>query len=137
MDFLGAEPPVNEPPSRREGAMMVANPMIKVEIDYIALGLEESKLILNTPRQSLLESSIDSWKKSLVDRVLFDHGFRLLKRHFQLELWVSHRREWIRVDFDSSVRESLNLNQVGLRNDQYWFKVTLNEGQTAESCGRP
>ena len=41
------------------------------------------------------------------------------------------------MDFDSSVRESLNLNQVGLRNDQYWFKVTLNEGQTAESCGRP
>ena len=137
MDFLGAEPPVNEPPSRMEGAMMVANPMIKVEIDYIALGLEGSKLILNTPRQSLLESSIDSWKRSLVDHVLFDHGFRLLKRHFQLELWVSHRREWIRVDFDSSVRESLNLNQVGLRNDQYWFKVTLNEGQTAESCGRP
>ena len=33
MDFLGAEPPVNEPPSRMEGAMMVANPMIKVEID--------------------------------------------------------------------------------------------------------
>ena len=137
MDFLGAEPPVNEPPSRVEGAMMVANPMIKIEIDYLELGLEESKLILNTPRQSLLESSIDSWKKSLVDHVLFDHGFRLLKRHFQLQLWVNHRREWIRVDFDSSVRASLNLNQVGLRNDQYWFKVTLNEGQTAESCGRP
>ena len=97
MDFLGAEPPVNEPPSRMEGAIVAANPMIKIEIDYIALGLEESKLILNTPRQSLMESCIDSWKKSLVDHVFFDHdGFRLLKRHFQLELWVSHRREWIR-----------------------------------------
>ena len=41
------------------------------------------------------------------------------------------------MDFDSSVRECLNLNQVGLRNDQYWFKVTLNEGKTAENCGRP
>ena len=138
MDFLGAEPPVNESPSRMEGAFVDANPLIKIEIDYIALGLEESKLILNTPRQSLMESCIDSWKKSLVDHVFFDHeGFRLLKRHFQLELWVSHRREWIRVDFDSSVRECLNLNQVGLRNDQYWFKVTLNEGKTAENCGRP
>ena len=67
MDFLGDEPPVNEPPSRMEGAMMVANPMIKVEIDYTILGLEKSKLILNTPRQSLMESDIDSWKKSLVD----------------------------------------------------------------------
>ena len=78
MDFLGAEPP-----SRMEGAIVDANPLIKIEIDYIALGLEESKLILNTPRQSLMESCIDSWKKSLVDHVFFDHeGFRLLKRHF-------------------------------------------------------
>ena len=87
MDFLGAEPPVDEPPSRMEGAIVVANPMIKVEIDYNILGLEKSKLILNTPRQSLMESDIDSWKKSLVDHVFFDHnGFRLLKRHFQLAL---------------------------------------------------
>ena len=136
MDFLGAEPPVNEPPSRMEGAM-IANPMTKIEIDFQELRLTESKLILNTPLQSFLGSSIDAWKKSLADHVLFDHGFRLLKRHFQLQLWVNHRREWIRVDFDSSVRECLNLNQVGLRNDQYWFKVTLNEGQAAESCGRP
>ena len=34
MDFLGAEPPVNDPPSRMEGAMMVANPLTKIEIDY-------------------------------------------------------------------------------------------------------
>ena len=138
MDFLGAEPPVDEPPSRMEGAMMVANPMIKVEIDYTILGLEESKLILNTPRQSLMESDIDSWKKSLVDHVFFDHnGFRLLKRHFQLALWANHRREWVLVDYDSSVRECLNLNQVGLKNDQYWFKVNLNEGKTAGNCGWP
>ena len=80
-NFLGAEPPVNEPPSHMEGAMMVASPMIKVEIDYIALGLE-SKLILNTPRQSLMESCIDSWKKSLVDHVLFDHGFLTIEASF-------------------------------------------------------
>ena len=36
MDFFGAEPPVNEPPSRMEGAMMAANPMIKIEIGSIA-----------------------------------------------------------------------------------------------------
>ena len=138
MDFLGAEPPVNEPPSRMEGAMMVANPMIKVEIDYTILGLEESKLILNTPRQSLMESDIDSWKKSLVDHVFFEHnGFRLLKRHFQLALWANHRREWVLVDYDSSVRECLNRHQIGLKNDQYWFKVNLNEGKTAGNCGWP
>ena len=60
MDFLGAEPPVDEPPSRMEGAIVVANPMIKVEIDYNILGLEKSKLILNTPRRSLMESDIGS-----------------------------------------------------------------------------
>ena len=138
MDFLGAEPPVNEPPSRMEGAMMVANPMIKVEIDYTILGLEESKLILNTPRQSLMESDIDSWKKSLVDHVFFDHnGFRLLKRHFQLALWANHRREWVLVDYDSSVKECLNRHQIGQKKDQYWFKVNLNEGKTAGNCGWP
>ena len=137
MDFLGAEPAVNEPPSRMEAAMMVANPLTKIEVDYQELGLQESKLILNTPLQSFLESSVDAWKKSLSDHVWFDHSFRLLRRHFQLPLWVNHRREWIRVDFDSSARESLNLNQVGLRNDQYWFKVVLNPGQATETCGRP
>ena len=137
MDFLGAEPAVNEPPSRVEGAMMVANQWTKIEIDFQELGLQESKLILNTPLQSFLGSSIEAWKKSLQDHVWFDHNFRLLRRHFQLQLWVNHRREWISVDFDSSVRESLNLNQVGLRNDQYWFKMVLNEGQSTETCGRP
>ena len=138
MDFLGAEPPANEPPSRMEGAMMVANPMIKVEIDYTILGLEKSKLILNTPRQSLMGSDIDSWKKSLVDHVFFDHnGFRLLKRHFQLALWANHRREWVLVDYDSSVKECLNRHQIGQKNDQYWFKVNLNEGKTAGNCGWP
>ena len=44
MDFLGAEPPVNEPPSRMEGAMVIANPMIKVEIDYNVLGLESRQV---------------------------------------------------------------------------------------------
>ena len=138
MDFLGAEPPVNEPPSRMEGAMMVANPMIKVEIDYTILGLEKSKLILNTPRQSLMESDIDSWKRSLVDHVFFDHnGFRLLKRHFQLALWANHRREGVLVDYDSSVEECPNRHQIGRKNDQYWFKVNLNEGKTAGNCGWP
>ena len=138
MDFLGAEPPVNEPPSRMEGANVVANPMIKVEIDYTILGLEKSKLILNTPRQSLMESDIDSWKKSLVDHVFFDHnGFRLLKRHFQLALWANHRREWVLVDYDSSVEECLNRHQIGRKNAQYWLKVNLNEGKTAGNCGWP
>ena len=45
MDFLGAEPPVdeppvNEPPARMEGAIMAANPMIKIEIDTRPRGVE-------------------------------------------------------------------------------------------------
>ena len=143
MDFLGAEPPVNdtpvdEPSSRMEGDVVVANPMIKVEIDYNVLGLDKSKLILNTPRQSLMRSEIDSWKKSLVDHVFFDHdGFRILKRHFQMSLWVNHLREWVLVDYDSSVEECLNRHQISRKNDQYWFRVNLNEGKTAGNCGWP
>ena len=137
MDFLGEEPVVNDPPSRMEGALMVSNPLAKIEVDYQELGLQEWKLILNCQLQSFLDSPVDAWKKSLSDHVWFDHNFRLLRRDFQLQLWVNHRRQWIRVDFDSTVRECLNLNQVGLRNDQYWFKVVLNPGQTTATCGRP
>ena len=138
MDFLGAKPPMNEPPFRMEGAIMVANPIIKVEINYAILGLEESKLILNTPRQSLMESDIDSWKKSLVNHVFFDHnGFCLLERHFQLPLWANHRGEWVFVNYDASVEECLNRHQIGRRNDQYWCKINLNEEKTAGNCGWP
>ncbi len=60
--------------------------------------------------------------------VFFDHnGFRLLKRHFQLALWANHRREWVLVDYDSSVEECLNRHQISRRNDQYWFKINLNK----------
>ena len=121
MDFLGEEPVVNEPPSGMEGALMVSNPIAKIEVDYQELGLQESKLVLDCQLRKFLDSTVDAWKKSLSDHVWFDHEFRLLRRHFQLQLWVNHRREWIRVDYDSTVRERLNLNQVGLRNDQYWF----------------
>ena len=83
-----------------------------------------------------MRSEIDSWKKSLVDHVFFDHdGFRLLKRHFQMSLWVNHLREWVLVDYDSSVEECLNRHQISRRNDQYWLRVNLNEGKTAEICG--
>ena len=63
--------------------------------------------------------------------------FRLLNRHFQLALWANHRREWVLVDYDSSVKECLNRHQISRRNDQYWFKINLNEGKTAENCGWP
>ena len=60
-------------------------------------------------------------KKAVGYHVWYGDNFKLLRRHFQLQLWVDHCQEWKRVDFDSTIRETLNLNQVGLRIDQVLF----------------
>ena len=118
-------------------ALVLSTPATMIEIDYQELGLQESKLEYYCQLQGFLNSTVDDVKKFVADHVLYDHDFRLLRRHFQLQLWVDHRQVWERVDFDSTIRESLNLSQVGLRLTRYCFKVVLNPGQTPATCGRP
>ena len=132
----------NDPQEDVEGqhSLVVFNPDTMIEVDYQEfqeLGFQESKLEYYQQLQDLLNSPVDDVKKSVVDHVLYDHNFKLLRRHFQLQLWVDHRQAWERVEFDSTIRESLNLNQVGLRLTRYCFKVVLNPGQTPATCGRP
>ena len=138
MHFLGEESEVGSSDnSGGQGALVLSNPDTMIEIDFQELGLQESKLEYYCQLQGFLNSTVDDVKKSVGDHVLYDHDFKLLRRHFQLQLWVEHRQTWERVDFDSTVRESLNLSQVGLRLARYHFKVVLNPGQTPATCGRP
>ena len=138
MNSLGEESEVGSSDnSGGQRALVLSNPDTMIEIDYQELGLQESKLEYYCKLQGFLNSIVDDAKKSVVDHVLYDHDFKLLRRHFQLQLWVDHRQVWERVDFDSTIRESLNLSQVGLRLTRYRFKVVLNPGQTPATCGRP
>ena len=129
----------NDPQEDVEGqhSLMLFNPAIMIEVDYQELGLQDSKLEFYCQLQEFLNAPVDDVKKSVGDHVLYDHNFKLLRRHFQLQLWVDHRQVWERVTFDSTMRESLNLNQVGLRLNRYRFKVVLNPGQTPATCGAP
>ena len=129
----------NDPQEDVEGqhSLVLSNPATMIEVDYQGLGLQDSKLEYFCQLQGFPISTVDDVKKSVVDHVLYDHNFKLLRRHFQLQLWVDHRRVWERVDFDSTIRESLNLSQVGLKLTRYCFKVVLNPGQTPTTCGRP
>ena len=41
---------------------------------------------------------VDDLKRALVDHVWYEEdNFRLLKRHFQLMVWIDHSREWMRA----------------------------------------
>ena len=117
----------NDPQEDVEGqfAMRFSNPSTVVEVDYQELGIPNGKLELPCQLSKFLDSEVD------------DHNFKLLRRHFQLQLWVDHRQVWERVPYDSTMRESLNLHQVGLRLSHYRLKVILNPGQIPTTCGRP
>lgn len=80
---------------------------------------------------------VDDLKRALGDHVWYEEdSFRLLKRHFQLMVWVDHSSEWMRVACDMSIQECLNLHQIG-RASRYHFKLALNLGVWPHTCGKP
>ena len=86
----------NDPQEDVEGqfAMRFSNPSTVVEVDYQELGIPNGKLELPCQLSKFLDSEVDDWKKSVVDHVMYDHNFKLLRGHFQLQLWVDHRQVW-------------------------------------------
>ena len=96
-------------------------------------GILELKCKLN----SLLDSEIDEWKRSLQDRMIFDHELRVLRRHFQLEMFMETSNTWERVSYDSTIPECLSRFQCSLRKEKYFFKVKLNHDRTLANCGVP
>ena len=103
------------------------NPDITVEIRFEELYLQEIQPTFELPLQLLLGSTVDILKKTVVDHLYYSFNFHLLKRHFQMMLWVNHKESWERVSFDNTVEEELNRHQVGARLDKYSFVSNIFE----------
>ena len=86
-------------------SLVLFNPDTMIEVDYQELRLQDSKLEYYQQLPDFLNSTVDDVKKSVGYHVLYGDNFKLLRRHFQLQLWVDHCQAWKRVDFDSTIFE--------------------------------
>ena len=68
------------------------NPDIEVELRFEELYLQEIQITSEQPLQRVLGSTIDVFKKTLVDHLYYLCNFYVLKRHFQLMMWIHTRR---------------------------------------------
>ena len=113
------------------------NPMTEIELVFEDLYLVESSHVITEPLQQVLGSTIDSYKWALVKHLDEVFRFRLLKRHFQFQLNISHDSTWQRVSYSSTIEEELNRFQERTRLSRYRLRLTLNPGITPTNCGRP
>ena len=84
------------------------NPMTEVELLFEDLLLLEVSHVVIEPLQRVLGSTVDVYKWTLVRHLDEVFRFKLLKRHFQVELYVTHDSTWQRVSFSSTIEEELN-----------------------------
>ena len=113
------------------------NPMTEVELLFEDLLLLEVSHVVVEPLQRVLGSTVDVYKWTLVRHLDEVFRFKLLKRHFQFELYVTHDSTWQRVSFSSTIEEELNRFQEGARLGRYCLRLKLNPGITPTNCGRP
>ena len=111
------------------------NPDIEVELRFEELYLQEIQITSEQPLQRVLGSTIDVFKKTLVDHLYYLCNFYVLKRHFQLMMWIHNKESWERVSFDNTVEEELNRFQERTPSSKYFFRMSLNPGITPTSCG--
>ena len=121
--------------------MDLRNPThVWIEVNYDDLGLGgqlESMVELCELFSEFGQITVDDVKKSLVSHLWYaENNFRLLRRHFQLSIYVPHTQEWQRVSFDSTLLECVNLHQIS-RQARYRFRLNLNLGVFPDTCGRP
>ena len=112
-----AEPAPSEPASSIDAEAQrrmdpFRNPNhVWIEINYEDLDLGdpiESKLELCELFSEFAELEVDDLKKALVNHLWYEENyFKLLKKNFQLSIYVPHSREWQRVTFDMTLLECL------------------------------
>ena len=133
----GEEEAAGEDDESVDTSFLGPDPEIEVEIRFEELYLQENEITLQRPRQRVLGSTIDTFKRMLVDHLNYVCNFYLLlKRHFQLMMWIPNKESWERVSFDNTVEEELNRFQERTRLSKYFFRISLNPGITPTSCGR-
>ena len=113
------------------------NPMTEIELLFEDLYLVEASHVITEPLQQVLGSTVDAYKWALVKHLDEVFGFRLLKRHFQFQLYISHDSTWQRVSYSSTIEEELNRFQERTRLSRYRLRLTLNPGIAPTNCGRP
>ena len=90
--------------------------------------------------QDFLDSEVDDWKLSVTTHLWCDHYFRLLRRHFSLQLLVENPGEepvWVPLPYDSTIAECLNLAQCSTRLTRYCIRVRLNPSGQLPGTGIP
>ena len=80
--------------------------MTEVELLFEDLLLLEVSHVVIEPLQRVLGSTVDVYKWTLVRHLDEIFRFKLLKRHFQFELYVTHDSTWQRVSFSSTLKKS-------------------------------
>ena len=113
------------------------NPMTEIEFLFEDLFLVEVSHVITEPLQQVLGSTIDAYKWTLVRHLDEVFRFKLLKRHFQFQLYITHDSTWQRVSYSSTIEEELNRFQERTRLSRFCLRLRLNPGITPTNCGRP
>ena len=127
-----------EPPAAEIPASFFSDVDVNISIEYEELLLSGTQFDYTQPLSFFLGNVVDELKWMIVGHVQYTHRFYLLKRHFQMMLWVNNdaNPRWERISFDDTLEEALNKHQMGLRLGSYRFRIALNPGQNPSSCGR-
>ena len=80
---------------------------------------------------------IDTVKKHVQRAVRERHSLTMLRRHFQLEMWLPAVTGWhFKVmPYDASIADIINRNLVNPRQDRWVFRVRMNEARDVTNCG--
>ena len=76
-----------------------------ITIEYKEL-IRDGEFEMKTQIQDFLDSKVDEWKFSVTTHLWSDHYFRLLRRHFSLQLLVENPGEepvWVPLPYDSTI----------------------------------
>ena len=121
-------------PGRLDLSIVVFSAMETViTIEYKEL-IRDGEFEMKTQIQDFLDSKVDEWKFSVTTHLWSDHYFRLLRRHFSLQLLVENPGEepvWVPLPYDSTISECLNLAQCRTRLTSYriFESISIQTGQ--------
>ena len=127
-----------EPPAAEIPATLFSGVDVVISIEYGELSLPETQFEYTQSLSFFLGNQVDELKWMIVGHVRYTHRIYLLKRNFQMMLWVNNdtNPRWERISYDDTIEEALHKHQMGLRLERYMFRIALNQGQNPSSFGR-
>ena len=89
----------------RFGGPFGRGPPVRVEINLaeVELSVQSYEFDVCDLHTVLQRWEDDNIKRNVVEYVWTHHAFNLLRRHFQLELWLPTRQTYDRVSYDSNM----------------------------------